>query len=83
MPSRRARARTCASLIDDIEIDLQPATAQEAAGGVGVKFWVINAEAKLKGAEVKTQKVKLKLAAVEGDGSRAVKIASAVSQRYD
>jgi hypothetical protein len=70
-------------LVDDIEIELQIATTQEGTGGVGIKFWVINADAKLKGAEVKTQKVKLKLTAVDSEGNRAVKIASADTRRPD
>jgi hypothetical protein len=48
-------------LVDDIEIELQIATTQEDTGGVGIKFWVINADARLKYAEVSTQKVKLTL----------------------
>ena len=70
-------------LVDDIELELQIATTQEASGGVGIKFWVVNADAKLKGAEVKTQRVKLKLATVDGAGNRAVKISSADTQRPD
>jgi hypothetical protein len=69
--------------VDDIEIELQVATTQEDTGGIGIKFWVVNADAKLKDAEVKTQKVKLKLSAVDGAGNRAVKIASADTQRPD
>jgi hypothetical protein len=48
-------------MVDDIEIELQIATTQEDAGGVGIKFWVINADAKLREASAQTQKVKLKL----------------------
>jgi hypothetical protein len=70
-------------LVDDIEIELQIATTQEDTGGIGIKFWVVNANANLKDAEVKTQKVKLKLSAVDGAGNRAVKIASADTQRPD
>jgi hypothetical protein len=70
-------------LINDIEIELQVATTQEGTGGAGIKFWVVNADAKLRDAEVTTQKVKLKLAAVDREGNRVVKIASADTQRPD
>ncbi len=48
-------------LVDDIEIELQMTTTQEDAGGVGIKFWVINADANLRDTSLQTQKVKLKL----------------------
>lgn len=68
-------------LVDDIEIELQIATTQEDTGGIGIKFWVINADAKLKDASVSTQRVKLKLAAVDSEGNRAIKIASGDTTR--
>jgi hypothetical protein len=68
-------------LVEDIEVELQIATTQEDSGGAGIKFWVINADAKLKDAEVRTQKVKLKLAAVDKDGNRAVKIDSGATTK--
>lgn len=47
--------------IEDIEIELQIGTTQEAGGGVGVKFWVYNADAKVNHSAVNTQRLKLKL----------------------
>lgn len=56
--------------IDDIEIELQVATTQEGEGGVGIKFWVISADAKGKVAEARTQTLKLKLKPVHAsDGT--------------
>jgi hypothetical protein len=68
-------------LVDDIEIELQIATTQEDTGGVGIKFWVINADARLKDAEASTQKVKLKLALVDKAGKRQVPIDSGATTR--
>lgn len=68
-------------LVDDIELELQVATTQEDTGGVGIKFWVINADAKLKDAEVNTQKVKLKLALVDQAGNRQVPIDSGATTK--
>jgi hypothetical protein len=50
-------------LVDDIEIELQMATTQEDEGGVGIKFWALNANAKIKDTDALTQKIKLKLKA--------------------
>lgn len=47
--------------IQDIELELQLGTTQEAAGGIGVKFWVYNADATVNASEVNTQRLKLKL----------------------
>ena len=70
-------------LIEDIEIDLQIATTQEDEGGAGIKFWVLDANAKIKDAEVHTQKVKLKLKAVEAEGNAGVKIGSEATRKPD
>jgi len=51
--------------VDDIEIELQMATTQDKEGGVGIKFWVLNANAKGKSGATATQKLKLKLKAQE------------------
>jgi hypothetical protein len=50
-------------LIEDIELELQMATTQDTEGGIGIKFWVLNADAKLKDSAVATQKLKLRLKA--------------------
>lgn len=56
--------------IEDIEIELQLVATQKAEGGGGIKFWVINADAKIEGSQALTQKLKLKLkpVKVETDG---------------
>jgi len=48
-------------LLDDIEVEFQVAITQEGSGKAGVKFWVVNAEAGGKLANVTTQKIKLKM----------------------
>lgn len=63
-------------LIEDIEIELQIATTQEGEGGAGIKFWILNADAKVNLAETKTQKLKLKLKPVEGPSNQPAKINS-------
>lgn len=55
--------------VEDIDVELQITATQEAEGGVGVKFWVFNASGNVKGADVRTQKLRLKLKAVEADGT--------------
>lgn len=50
-------------LVDDIELELQMATTQDKEGGVGIKFWVLNANAKGKSGTTATQKLKLRLKA--------------------
>jgi hypothetical protein len=54
--------------LDDIEVELQVAVTKEGTGKAGVKFWVINAEAGGKLSDVTTQKIKLKMKAVDKDG---------------
>jgi hypothetical protein len=60
--------------LDDVEVELQVAVTKEGTGKAGVKFWVINAEAAGKLADVTTQKIKLKMKVVDKDG-RPVAIA--------
>lgn len=50
-------------LVEDIELELQMVTTQDTEGGVGIKFWVLNANAKAKDTAVATQRLKLKLKA--------------------
>ncbi len=52
-------------LVDDIEIELQMATTQESEDGIGIKFWVLNADMKDKDSAVATQKLKLRLKAMQ------------------
>ena len=61
-------------LIEDIEIELQIATTQEGEGGAGIKFWILNADAKINLAETKTQKLKLKLKPVVGPNKEQLDI---------
>jgi len=63
-------------LIEDIEIELHLMTTQEGEGGVGIKFWLLDANAKGKVADVETQKVKLKLKAVKAGTEESYKIHS-------
>ena len=51
--------------IEDIEIELQIVATEGGSGGGGVKFWVLNADAKINASEVKTQKLKLKLKPID------------------
>lgn len=55
-------------LVDDIELELQMATTQEAQGGGGIKFWVVNAQGSGKIASNATQKLKLRLKAQGPEG---------------
>jgi hypothetical protein len=57
--------KTLRFLVEDIELELQMATTQEKEGGIGIKFWVLNADAKGKDSAVATQKLKLRLKAVQ------------------
>jgi hypothetical protein len=59
-------------LVDDIEIELHMATTQDEEGGMGIKFWVLNAEAKGKSGVAATQKLKLRLKAQGSEGTFAV-----------
>lgn len=50
-------------LVEDIELELQMATTQDKEGGIGIKFWVLNADLKGKESAVATQKLRLRLKA--------------------
>jgi hypothetical protein len=52
-------------LVEDIELELQMVTTQDTEGGIGIKFWVLNANAKGNDSAVATQKLKLRLKAVQ------------------
>ena len=47
--------------IEEVEIELQVVLTSEKNAGVGVKFWVLNADLKDKYSDATTQKIKLKL----------------------
>jgi Trypsin-co-occurring domain 2 len=47
--------------IEEAEIELQVVITREDNAGIGVKFWVLNADIKDKRADATTQKIKLKL----------------------
>lgn len=61
-------------VVKDIEIELQIATTQEKAGGVGIKFWVVSADGTLKDSSVQTQKVKLKLEPRQGPNDEPLQV---------
>lgn len=69
-------------LIEDVDIELQLATTQEGEGGFGIRFWVLDANAGGRGSEVLTQRVRLKLAAVDAEG-KPIKIRSEATRRPD
>lgn len=60
--------------VEEIEVELQITATQETAGGAGVKFWVVDARADLKDADVRSQKLRLKLKPL-GPGGKAADIA--------
>jgi len=63
--------------VEAVEIELQVAVTREAEAGAKAKFWVLEAGAKGKLADSRTQRVTLKLAprrAGEGDGTSEVLI---------
>ena len=60
--------------VGEVELELQVTVTKEAAGGGGVKFWVYNANAQVKGATQSVQKIRLKLAPVGPDGKTPAKI---------
>ena len=62
-------------VIEDVELEVQLATTKGVDGGVGVKFWVYNADAKVEASDVKTQKLKLQLRVVGSDGRSPAQIA--------
>lgn len=58
--------------VQDIEVELKCLVKSEGGRGLGVKFWVINAEAKRKIANETVQTVKLKLRLVGKDGGEVL-----------
>jgi hypothetical protein len=54
--------------IEEAEIELQVVITREDNAGIGVKFWVLNADIKDKRADATTQKIKLKLKPSDADG---------------
>jgi hypothetical protein len=54
--------------IEEAEIELQVVITREDSAGIGVKFWVLNADLKDKGIDATTQKIKLKLKPSDADG---------------
>jgi hypothetical protein len=53
--------------IEEAEIELQVVITREDSAGIGVKFWVLNADVKDKGIDATTQKIKLKLNPSDAD----------------
>lgn len=56
-------------LVEEAEIELQVVVTHEDNTGIGVKFWVLNADIKDKASDAVTQKVKLKLKPTDDDGN--------------
>jgi hypothetical protein len=54
--------------IEEAEIELQVVITSEDSAGIGVKFWVLNADVKDKRADATTQKIKLKLKPSDAEG---------------
>ena len=54
--------------IEEAEIELQVVITREDNAGIGVKFWVLNADIKDKHADATTQKIKLKLKPSDVEG---------------
>jgi hypothetical protein len=48
-------------LVEEAEIELQVVVTHEDSVGLGVKFWVLNADVKDRASDAATQRVKLKL----------------------
>src|SRR5205823_3383143 len=53
--------------IEEAEIELQVVITREDNAGIGVKFWVLNADMKDKSIDATTQKIKLKLKPSDAD----------------
>jgi len=53
--------------VQDIELELNVVTTKEAGGGGGVKFWLYNADARVKASDARTQRVKLRLRPVNSE----------------
>lgn len=56
-------------LLQDLEVEVQFTTSTKNAGGAGVKFWVVNADAKTEIASQTVHKVKLRLDARNADNT--------------
>jgi hypothetical protein len=54
--------------IDEAEIELQVVITREGDAGMGVKFWVLNADVKDKLSDATIQKIKLKLKPADTGG---------------
>jgi hypothetical protein len=57
--------------VESVDLELKVQVTQSDAGEAGIKFWVLNAGAKLKDEDVTTQTLKLKLVPgwVDGEGN--------------
>jgi hypothetical protein len=55
--------------VTDVELEVNIAATKEAGGGGGVKFWVYNAEAKVRASDVRTHRLKLTLKPLHADGT--------------
>jgi hypothetical protein len=53
--------------IEEGEIELQVVITRDYSTGIGVKFWVLNADVKDQGIDATTQKIKLKLNPSDAD----------------
>lgn len=56
-------------LVEEVEIELQVVVTHEDSAGLGVKFWVLNADIKDRASDAATQRVKLKLKPTDANGS--------------
>lgn len=56
--------------VEEAEIELQVAITREDSLGGGIKFWVVNAEAKEQFSDAITQKIKLKLSPLNAKGEK-------------
>jgi hypothetical protein len=55
-------------LVEEAEVELQVVVTHEENGGLGVKFWVLNADIKDRASDAATQRVKLKLIPTDANG---------------
>lgn len=55
-------------LIQETELELEVAVTSGEEGGGGVKFWVLNADAKVKRDQILTQTIRLKLKPLDDKG---------------
>ena len=56
-------------VVEEAEIELQVVVTHEDTTGVGVKFWVLNADIKDRASDAATQRVKLKLKPTDASGN--------------